>query len=369
MAITATAISSFIMILAVAISSGFRHEIRSAVAEACPDVLLCGLDNNYSGASNPIPAQPSYLQEILDLEGVESVDPAIWRTAIVKTEGEVEGVLMRSSSAVAAGDVRVPKTLCTRTGLAAGDKMLCYFVGERVQARRFTIAEVFDSPVELGGTLTVQCSLEDLKRLGSFAEDEAGLLEITLSPAWKNASLMKAKASEIGTIAALSKAEDEPMLLSSAASERYASLFSWLQLIDGNVLVILILMSIVAGFNMISGLLILLMRSVSTIGMFKALGMTDRAIRSVYMKISGKYVALGLLTGNLAAFIICGIQAATHIIKLDPSNYFVSFLPVHLSIPAIIAVDILAWLLIMGILSFGAKYVSRIDPAASTRME
>lgn len=367
MAVTATAISSFVMICAVAISSGFRHQIGKEISAACPDVTLSSI-GGYTGMDR-IPSEPACLQAILEIDGVQSVQSAIWRSAIVKTSSEVEAVMLRSNPDIPSGEIEIPLALSRRTGLEQGDKMLCYFVSDRVQARNFTIREVRRSAADLGDAFIANCSLEDLRRLEKLPEELTGVLEISLEEKYRNATAMKFKASEIGMTAALGRGQDEPSLLSTSAADRYSSLFAWLQLIDANVLVILLLMSLVAGFNMISALLILLMRSVSSIGMLKAMGAKDKEIRGIYLRISGRHVALGLLAGNAAALLLCAIQGFTHIIKMNPENYFVDFLPVHINLAAIILVDLAAWLVIMALLSLGAKYVSRIDPAESCRAE
>ena len=127
-------------------------------------------------------------------------------------------------------------------------------------------------------------------------------------------------------------------------------------------------MTVVAGFNMISGLLILLFENISTIGILKTLGMTDRAIARVFLRSSSSLVLKGMLAGNILAFLFCAVQSSTHFITLDPANYFISYVPVHLEIMKILAADAAAYLLIMLLLLLPSMFISRVDPARTVRM-
>ncbi len=368
-ALTATAVSSFVMIVAVAVAGGFRSEISRSVREFSADIVLSGLDADLLGGGQSIPAEPSFSGELLAVSGVESITPAVCRGGIIKAEGRIEGALFKSWPGIGGLQADIPERLASQLGIGPGDKLLCYFVDENVKARKFTVRSTYDPGVDVEKAPVVRCGIDDLRRIGAMAEDQAALLEVRLRPGLDKPSLMRAKADEIAVLAMTSSAPDEPRLLVTSAPDRYRMLFDWLDVIDVNVAVILILMSIVAGFNMISSLLILLMRSVPTIGMLKAMGMADRDVRRVYLRISGRQVGLGLLIGNAATLSLCAVQMLTHVLKLNPANYFVSFVPVRLNMLPILGADILAFAVIMGLLAIGAHYISHIDPAESAKAE
>ena len=151
--------------------------------------------------------------------------------------------------------------------------------------------------------------------------------------------------------------------------DRYPQIFDWLNLIDFNVLFILVLMTIVAGFNMVSGLLILLFRSISTIGTLKSVGMTDRSIAKVFLRVASRIVWKGMAIGNGIALLFCVLQRETHLLKLNPQNYFVSFVPVHLNLPAILVADAAAYIVIMLLLLIPCLFISRVDPAQTVRAQ
>ena len=158
-------------------------------------------------------------------------------------------------------------------------------------------------------------------------------------------------------------------LAATSSMDRYPQLFDWLDLIDYNVYAILALMTMVAGFNMISGLLILLFRNISTIGTLKSLGMTDRSIAGVFLRVSARLTGIGMLAGNAAALLFCLVQGSTRLIRLNPENYFVSFVPVDVNLPMILLADAVAFAVIMLLLLIPSLLISKVDPSVTVKTE
>ena len=146
-------------------------------------------------------------------------------------------------------------------------------------------------------------------------------------------------------------------------------MFDWLDVIEFNVFFILMLMTVVAGFNMISSLLILLFENISTIGLLKSLGMTDRSISKVFLTSSASLVLKGMFWGNLVAVLFCMVQGTTHLLKLDPENYFVSYVPVNLDLGSVLTADLIAFAVIMLLLLIPCMFISRVDPAETVRVK
>ena len=370
-AVAATAVSFFIMIIAVAISGGFRNEIHRGVTDITGDVMLTGASFNYYSEDDPVSATPSYLDKIKDVKGVESVSPAIFRAGIVKTGEDIQGVLIKGIPATdtTSLQVRIPSSLATTLRLKVGDPMLTYFVGERVKVRKFTVSGIYDNVVDTDEGQIVYASLSDLQRLNGWEEDEVTALEVKLDGRRRSRGDIRMKSIEIGSICSLYATEEDDRLIAVSSPDKYSRIFDWLDLIDFNVAAIILLMTIVAGFNMISGLLILLFRNISTIGTLKAFGMTDKGIAGVFLRVSARIVAMGMLIGNAAALLFCLIQGTTHLIKLNPENYFVSFVPVSISVPSVLIADICAFAGIMLLLLIPTLFISKVDPAQTMRTE
>jgi lipoprotein-releasing system permease protein len=246
--------------------------------------------------------------------------------------------------------------------------MLTYFVGGKVKMRQFQVTSVYDAMLETDDRLVVYASLDDMQRLNGWNETQVSGVEILLDPALRNKADLQDISYQIGSVAYENSREEDETVYASSVLSRYPQLFDWLDLIDFNVLFILMLMTIVAGFNMISGLLIMLFENISTIGLLKSLGMTDRSISKVFLSSSAVLVLKGMTIGNLMAFAFCLIQSHTHIIGLNPENYFVSFVPVNINWGAVLAADVLSFAVIMVLLLIPCIFISRVDPAETVRV-
>ncbi len=344
------AISFLIMIISVSVSSGFREEIRDGISDLTGDVQLMPVDMNYISETSPIPARPSYMEDLEAIEQVRSISPAVYRAGIVKVGENIHGVLFKGverekgPSDTVKLAVSIPSRLSDLMGIRKGDRMLSYFVGENVKVRNFNVTGVYEGVMDGTDNIIVLADIADIQRLNGWAD-------------------------MVGNIALENAGDDDETLIATSVVSRYPQIFDWLNLIDFNVLFILVLMTIVAGFNMISGLLIMLFRHISTIGTLKSLGMNDRSIGKVFLRVASGIVLKGMLIGNAAAFLLCGIQKWTHVLKLNPENYFVPFVPVHVNIPSVLAADAAAYVVIMLLLLIPCLFIARVDPAQTVRAQ
>lgn len=364
MAITAIAISFFVIILSVSISAGFREQIRSSVSDITGDIVLSdGYTINYSD-SDPICTEPSYLGKIQELEGVEEIHPVVYRTGILKLGEQIRGAIFKGtdSDTVSFG-IRVPRKL----GLSKGESLLVYFISEKVKLRKFTVTGLYDSPVENGDDDIIYANISDLRRLNLWSASEASALEVKTST--RTPRDLESLAEEMSIVASTSAGPDETPLVANSCTKLYPQLFDWLSLIDYNVYAILLLMILVAGFNMISGLLIMLFHHISTIGTLKALGMTNRSIAEVFLRVSARIVLWGIAIGNALALLFCLLQGTTHLIKLNAQNYFVSFVPVSVDLWGIVLADAIGFVAIMLLLLLPSLFISSLDPSSTVRTE
>ena len=361
MAAIAIAVSFFVIIVAVAVSSGFRHEIREGVAAMTGDVSISPFP---SGADEPesLPVHLPQEAAIRAIPGVRDIVPVAVRAGIVKNGDTVHGVIVKGLPDQAGSDqpslsVSIPQRLSEIMGLGAGDDLTTYFVGEKLRVRKFHITSVHRDLIELDDNLLVYASLEDMQRLNGWEADEASSLEVRLAD---HASQQRVEL-EIGTLL-------ENYYVSSS-QRTYPQVFDWLNLLDFNVVIILILMTVVAGFNMVSGLLIMLLRNISTVGTLKTLGMDNRAIGRLFVRIGAEAVLKGMLIGNAAALLFCLVQGCTHLIPLDPANYFVSWVPVRVNLLWILGADAAAFIGILLLLWIPSRVVARIDPARTVKAD
>lgn len=355
------AISYIVMIVAMAVSSGFRTEVRDALSQMGGDIQLAPVELNLLDDVKPMEANPSYLPLLQEVQGVESVNPAIYRAGIVKVGDNIHGVVVKGEerSDTSALTVSIPRRLAEIGGLQVGDKMLTYFVGEKVRARSFKVASIYDPVIETDDKLVVYANIRDMQRLNGWDENQVSMIEIRMKPKFRDEYNIEAAAYEVGLIA---------QIRATSTPSRYPQLFDWLNLLDFNVLFVLVLMMIVAGVNMISGLLITLFENISTIGVFKAMGMKNKEISKIFLASSSVAVLKGMLVGNAIACLLCVIQDKFHLLKLDPKNYFVSFVPVNLDFMSVFTVDFISFVVIILLLMIPCAFISTIDPADTVRV-
>lgn len=371
----AIAVSFLVIIVAVAVSSGFRHQIRDGVAAMTGDIRITPFT---SGNSDPVP-MPLHLEQedaIMSIPGVVALEPSVVRAGIVKNGDVIHGVIVKgipdqvgNDGDVMAGidrpslPVSIPHRLSEITGLGPGDKLTTYFIGEKVKVRQFNIVKVHRDILEADDNLLVYAGIKDMQRVCGWEEDQVSCIDVRLLESFRGKAAQEEIAARIGW-----QLSGENLYVSTSA-HTYPQLFDWLGLLDFNVWVILLLMTLVAGFNMVSGLLIMLLRNIPAIGTLKTLGMTDGAIGKVFVRSGAVAAFKGMLWGNALALLFCLIQGTTHLIPLDPENYFVSFVPVHVSVPAIILADAAAYAGIILLLWLPARLIARVDPSKTVKAD
>ena len=367
------AISFFVMILSVSISSGFRNEIRDGISSISGDIQITPIDLNFLDESSPVERYPSYLSELSEVPGVSSVSPAVYRAGILKKDNHIQGVLFKGVESFVCDSipslaVSVPSALASLLDISVGDELQSYFVGERVKVRKFKVFSIYESILDSRENMIVYASLDDIQRLNGWSSDQVSVLEVSLDDDFRTVPEIKEKTSDVGSTVMMFSSEDEASVVATSVVSRYPQVFDWLDLIDFNVVFILILMTIVAGFNMISGLLIMLFENISTIGLLKSLGMDNRGIAKIFLASSSFVVMKGMLYGNVLALTFCLLQGVFHLVRLDPSNYFVSFVPVHVDILLILVSDIAAYLVIMALLLIPSIFITKVDPSRTVRV-
>ena len=374
------AVSFLVMIIAMAVSAGFRHELRDGLSSLTGDIQLIRPDMNYLDEGQPVGTDLTYLPLIEDMKEVRSVVPVVYRAGIVKGDDDISGVMLKGvprgendiydmvSDSVSLA-VAVSSSFADMSGCKVGDRLLTYFIGERMKVRQFNVAHIYEGGVDVDGRNVIYADIADMRRLNGWSDDQASMLEVHLMPSFRNEASMEELADEIGFMINTFETEDDDTLISVSTSSRYPQVSDWLELIDFNVFFILLLMILVAGFNMISGLLIMLFENISTIGLLKSVGMTDKAITKVFLSTSSVLLVKGMAIGNALALLFCFLQGTFHILKLNPENYFVSFVPVHVNPGTILMADVIAFVVILLLLMIPSLFISKVDPAETVRVK
>ncbi|MGN1226221.1 MAG: ABC transporter permease [Candidatus Cryptobacteroides sp.] len=352
--LAATAVSAFVIVLAVCILSGFKEEIYNSISKFYAEINLS--DNGSIKIDDP------RLEILSKDKRIASISPAISQASLVQAGSQMQGVLFRSSPEIQDGNITsIPSSLARRLNLSQGDTLTAYFITDRTKVRRFRVSEIYEDAALLSEDQCIAfLSLESLQRIKKIPADQADCMEIRLISSCRDRQSIENCAIDFSNATGLQY---------RSSAHEFPALYDWLEILNANVLLILLLMCIVAAFNTISAFLIFIMRSSSTIGLLKTLGMSSSALSRSFLRLVSSSTIRGLLIGNLSALLLCAIQSATHILKLDPQNYFVSFVPVHIDLGGILIANLIAWLAIMLLTLLPTRRIARIDPALTTKGE
>ena len=246
-----------------------------------------------------------------------------------------------------------------------GDSFLAYFVGEEVRARKFTIVGIYETGFLDYDKLFVIADIKQIRRLNHWEADQVSGLELRVSDYERLDPIAEALYFH------LSERQDRNgnSFYTRSIKELNPMIFNWLDILDINVVVILALMLAVAGFTMISGLLIIILERTQMIGILKALGESDTSIRKIFLYVSFFLIGKGMLWGNAIGLSICWLQSRFHLLKLDASVYYLDAVPIHLSPQAFILLNV-GTLVASMLMMLGPSYlITKIDPAKSIRFE
>lgn len=362
------ALSFFIVIIAFSVAGGFRKEIQAGIRAQYGDILLAPAGFDYPGGGEAVAVDSSLLSLLSRIEGVREIRPLVSRGGIVRKAGDIQGVIVKGipDTTLAPLHASIPSRLASLLGFAEGERLTVWFIGEQVQARNFTVDALYDTVVSTDENLTVLVPLADMQRLAGWGRDSVSAYEILLGQRFASRSALRDKASEVGTAALVP--EGEP-LFALPVSERYAHIFDWLDLVDSNVLVLLLLMMIVAGFNMVTSMLILMLRNLSTIGILKTMGMGNRGISAVFLRRASRIALKGMPIGDAAALLFCALQGTFHLIALNPQNYYLAWVPVHLNVGMLLLSNVAVYAAILLFTLLPCLFIARVDPALTVRRD
>ncbi|MBR3449293.1 MAG: ABC transporter permease [Bacteroidales bacterium] len=379
-------LSLVIMIVAIAVVAGFKAEIRDRATGFMGSVMLVQPGQSPINELYPFSEQLSYREKLSATPGVRSVSGVAWRSGLIKTAENIEGLYFKGVDSLydfsffanclvdgqlpdyhgrISNDILLSRTTASKLGFQVGDDVVVYYIGDEVKVRKFRLCGIYDAQLEEIDTKMAVADRRQVQRLNGWQSDEVSSIEIRIDPA----AGIETMNDRVEDVVFRSMQEDDRALFVTNVKKLYGHLFDWLSLLDLNVLMILLLMVVVAGFNMLSALLIILFEQISTIGLLKALGMTSREVGKVFLLRAGTLVGKGMLWGNVIGIGLCLIQKFTHLVKLDPASYFVSFVPIRLHVGQLILLNVAAAVILMLLISLSTRFIARVSPDRTMRVE
>ena len=381
------AIGLAVMLITVSVVLGFKHTIRDKVVGFGSHIQVQNL-MNYNGVSNyPITINDSMMSMMSHIGGVSHVERYALTQGILKTDDDflgvvfkgvgqeydlsflsqnlVEGEMPQFADSAASNRLLLSKMIADKLRLKAGDRIYAYFIDDNVRTRRFTVSGVYQTNMTRFDEALCFTDLYTVTKLNNWEPDLCTGAEIRV------ADFGKLAATADTFISKINRQTDEYRNTYSSQTiyEAYPQVFNWLELLDINVWIILALMVAVAGFTMISGLLIIILERTQMIGILKAIGARNKTIRHTFLWFAVFIIGRGLLLGNAIGLGIIMLQKYTGLVKLDPQTYYVSEAPVELNLPLFLLLNVVTLLICVFVLIAPSYLISHIHPAKSMRYE
>jgi lipoprotein-releasing system permease protein len=378
------------MILSVAVVTGFKKEIRDKVIGFGAHIQLVNFDSNSSFETMPVNKNQTWLPRLNALQGISHVEVFATKPGIIKTDHEMMGMVLKgvgpdydwrffrdnlvAGSVFAVSDtgisdkVLISKQVSALLKLKVGDPLFSYFLNDdnsNQRMRKFVVSGIYQSSLEEFDRLFILADIQQVRRLNNWEPDQVSGFEITID----NFDRINEITEKVKEITVHYSEQDSSLMRPVSITSKYPQIFDWLNLLDMNVWIILTLIILVAGFNMVSGLLILILERTSMIGTLKAMGCNNQSIRKVFLYLAFFLIGRGMLWGNLAGIAICILQSYFGIFRLDPTSYYLEYVPVNLKISHLLLLNAGTLAITLAMLIIPSWYISRISPSRVLRFD
>lgn len=382
------AVGLAVMIISVCIVLGFKHTIRDKVIGFGSHITVANFMTLHGYEQKPIAMPDSMMNVLKSINGVKHVQRYAIKQGILKTDSDFLGIAFKgiaseydtafihnnmiSGTIPAFSDnkshnkIVISKIMADMLKINTGDKVFAYFIdNDDVRMRRFTVSGVYQTNLTQYDKTICFTDLYTVSRLNGWDTGQVTGAELIVN------DFNKINNVENILISKVNRTTDTygEAYSSETIQEANPQIFSWLDLLDLNVWIILALMLCVAGFTMISGLLIIILERTSMIGILKALGAKNTIIRKTFLWFAIFIIGKGMIIGNIIGFGLVLLQKLTGIVSLDPSTYYVKTVPVEINLPLIILLNVATLLISVFVLIAPSFLVSRVHPAKSMRYE
>jgi len=383
----AIALSMVIMILSVAILTGFKREIKDKLTGFGGHIQITKVDDGDSYEDDPIEMNPALVSRLKEIPGVAEVFPFASKTAIVQSGKELQGIVLKGvypdfdwsffAANLETGSLPLPdrpdsaqvlisRSMASLLQITTGQKLILYFVQDPPRMPRpFYVSGIYSTGLEEYDRLYVYCTIGNIRSAGGWKEDGISGYGINLA----DPDDMDPVAESVRGVCDLFSAETGLFLQVRTLRETAPGFFDFLSLTDTNVWVILSLMVLIAGFNMISGLLIIILDRARMIGILKALGSDNRSMSRIFLY-QGLYITgKGLLIGNVAGIFLAWLQDRFSLIPLDPASYFVDAVPILLNPWHLLLLNAGTLVLTLLMMLVPAGVLARISPDKTIKFD
>lgn len=330
-------IGVMVMIVAISVVVGFKQEISQKVAGFGSHIQVVNFDNNSTYELQPVRVSDSLLFSLRSIPHVKSVSTFASKPGIIKTDSAFQGVIFKGTDywnyfeenivdgrkPERANEVLISTELASMLSLNLEDAILCYFIEDDLRVRRLYVVGLYNTCMSEMDKLFVLGDIEVVRRLNAWDGDQVSGIEVLVD----DLRFLEETTNSVYFVTANRLDEEGNAYYTQNLKQLNPQIFGWLDLLDMNVVVIIILMLCVSGFSIITGLIILIMDSISVIGTLKALGADNGFVRRIFVYQALMLIGKGMIVGNVLGLSICMLQYFTHLLPLEASSYYVSYVP------------------------------------------
>jgi lipoprotein-releasing system permease protein len=383
-AILSIVIGFVTMLISIASGVGLQNKIYQKVSAFNGDIIISNFDTNFSDDSqNPISTIQGFYPTFNSIKGIQHIQATASKGGVIRTANKFEGVVVKGVgkdydwnyfneflidgslpdySQLLTNKILISEHTSNRLNLKVGDKLNTFFFNsdnsKLPRSRSFEVSGIYNSGFNEFDEKFVIADIRHIQRLNKWSENEIGSYEVFVEEFSQIDQIGNEVYNEVGSF-----------LDSQTIKERYFSIFKWLELFDFNIILIIFIMIVVAGINMITALLVLILERTQMIGIIKALGSSNKSIRKIFIYNAMYLVGIGLFWGNLIGIGLLLIQKYFKLIKLDPAIYYVSEAPVYLAIDYILLLNIGTLIVCFSMLLIPSYIISKITPVRAIRFE
>lgn len=381
------AVGLTVMILTLAITRGFKSQIRDKVMGFSQHITVTNSRIGLGVVEDPVECPDSVFQALLAKSTVERVQPYVNKPCIIRTDEAFHGFMLKGigddydrtflDSYMLRGGFPQPqdslgnnwivlsRNIADMLGLDVGSRADVYFMQDQVRIRRLMVTGVYETGFLEYDRMFGITGIRLLQRLNDWEPYEYSGLEIGLT----DVSKVDEGYGQVREVMNAIEEQTGDDFLVRTLYDTHSGLFAWLDVLDLNVWIILALMLGIAGFTMISGLLIIIFERTATIGTLKSLGASDKTVRKIFLRLASYIILKGMVIGNAVGIVICLVQQWFHLLPLDPANYYLDSVPMQLGAGWLIILNVTMFLLSMLMMLLPSAVISRIVPSKSIRFE
>lgn len=372
-------IGVLVMVVAISVVVGFKQEITQKVAGFGSHIQVVNFDNNSTYELQPIFVSDSLLQTIREIEHVAHVSTFASKPGIIKTDSAFQGIVFKGTDywayfaqnivegelPTSANEILLSTELAKQLQLRVGDNFLCYFIQDDLRVRRLYITGLYNTCMSEMDKLFILGDIALVRQLNAWKDNQVSGIEVLVD----DFRHLERTTHAVYFATANRLDENGNTLYTQNLQQLNPNIFGWLDLLDMNVVIIIVLMLCVSGFSIVTGLIILILDSVQLIGTLKALGADNQFVRRIFIYQAILLIGKGMLWGNAIGLMLCALQYFMHWIPLDAASYYVSYVPMAFPWGWWLALNmgtlLLSWLILLA----PSAIITQISPAKVMHFE